>query len=56
MPHHGVVKNIGGMTLKSLEWANHLRPSEIQLLLELTLLQAGEGMACEALVQSLGLN
>lgn len=39
MPYHGVLENLGRTTLKSLEWANHLEPSEIQLLAELTLSQ-----------------
>lgn len=37
MPHHGVLENLSRMILKSLEWAYHLGPSEIQLLAELTL-------------------
>lgn len=46
MPHHGVLENLDRMTLKSLELANHVGPSEIQLLAELTLPQVGAGVAC----------
>lgn len=37
MPYCGILENLGRMTLKSLEWVNHLGPSEIHLLAELTL-------------------